>query len=129
MNSPTQELLRSGGFTYECHPDLARDVETAESDDPGCWIDMRVTLDRIRKGSCRSDDWLAPLSRKYADIGEIKRRSGRRLYRLYVNAPRNVPGVLYLLHFAWKSPGEKGLDIQDRHIDAAFGRLMQMPEQ
>ena len=127
MISPTQELLERGGFSYECHPELACDIKTAESDDPGCWVDMRVTLDRIRGGSCRSDDWVAPLSRKSADIGEIKRRSGPRLYRLYVNAPRNMPGVLYVLHFAWKSPGPKGLEIQDRHIDEAFSRLMEMP--
>jgi len=87
-----------------------------------------VTLKRIRLGSCRSDDWTAPLDRKHADIGEVRLDIERRQYRLYVHAPRDRPGVLFLLHFAWKPRGRKeGLALQDQHIDEAFSRLMSMP--
>lgn len=127
MSSNTQELLKRGGFSYEWHDDMRTDIANALADDDGCWSDMRATLDRIRRGSCRSDDWLAPLDRKHADIGEVKRRIGKRLYRLYVHAPRSRPGVLYLLHFAWKPAGKSGLAVQDEQIDVAFRRLMEMP--
>lgn len=126
MSSPTQELLRRGGFTYEWHEDMRIDLAEALADDPSCWSDMKATLDRIYLGSCRSDDWLAPLDRKHADIGEIKRTIGNRLYRLYVHAPRERPGVLVLLHFAWKPRGREGIVLQDEHIDEAFRRLMEM---
>jgi len=127
VSTPTQELLRSGGFSYQWHPDLARDIELEKEEDPSCWPDMRVVLQRIRSGTCRSDEWSAPLDRKHADIGEVKMRVGKRLYRLYVSAPPSRPGVLYLLHFAWKRSGKKGLATQDQQIDEAFSRLMEMP--
>ena len=127
MSSLTQELLKSGGFSCKCHPGLTEDVRVAVSGDPSCWNDMKVILESIQRGSCRADDWNAPLIRKHADIGEIKMRVGKRLYRLYVHAPPSRPGVLYLLHFAWKRPGKRGLDTQDNQIDEAFNRLIAEP--
>jgi len=88
---------------------------------------MKVILGRVQRGSCRTDDWNAPLTRNYADIGEIKMRVSRRLYRLYVHAPPSRPGVLYLLLFDWKRPGKRGLATQDNQIDEAFNRLMARP--
>jgi len=126
MSSNTQDLLKRGGFSYECHDDMRMDLASALAEDPGCWSDMRATLERIRRGSCRSDDWLAPLDRNHADIGEVKRRIRKRLYRLYVHAPRSAPGVLYLLHFAWKPAGARGLAVQDGQIDEASRRLVEM---
>ena len=126
MSSNTQDLLKRGGFSYEWHDDMRMDLASALTEDPGCWSDMRATLERISRGSCRSDDWLAPLDRNHADIGEVKRRIGKRLYRLYVHAPRSLPGVLYLLHFAWKPAGARGLGVQDGQIDEASRRLMEM---
>ncbi|WP_421876757.1 hypothetical protein [Mycolicibacterium wolinskyi] len=124
MASYTQELLKQGGFEYDWHSSLGGDIRVQNDDSPGCWDDMRVTLERVRDGSCRSDEWDAPLGRKYADIGEVKRKRARRHYRLYVTAERDRPGVLLLLHFAWKPGGKKGLEVQNGHIDEAFNRLM-----
>src|SRR4051794_14959239 len=119
MSSFTQDLLSQGGFIYAWHPELGQDIRLAEAEDPGSWSDMRVLLDRVKEGSCRWDDWDAPLARKHADLGEVKRRRGRRLYRLYVHAPRAEPGVLTLLAFGWKPDGLVGLIRQNAQIDLA----------
>ncbi|ORV63456.1 hypothetical protein AWC06_08950 [Mycobacterium fragae] len=129
MPSYTQEVLRQGGFDIDWHPDLAEDISAAEAVDPGCWADISAVLKRIKDGSYRSDDWDAPLDRRHADLGEIKRRAGQRLYRLYVHASRDKPGVVTLLVFGSKPAGPAGLALQDDQIDLAFSRLMGMSAQ
>jgi len=105
---------------------MPEDIATAHADDNGCWNDMSAALKRIKSGSCRSEDWNAPLNRNFADIGEVKRKRRRRLYRLYVWAPRNQPNLLILLHFSWKDPGKPGLVVQDQQIDEAFRRQVEI---
>lgn len=121
--SETQALLKKGGFDPKAHPDVAGDIAKAEEEDPGCWRDMAVTLNRMKAGSCRTDEWDAPLDRRNADLGELKRRRGQRLYRLFVRASRTVPNQLDLLHFGWKRPGKAGLAAQDGQIDVAYDRM------
>ncbi len=105
---------------------MSADIAAANEVDPGCWNDMAVVLNRLKNGTSRSDDWDAPLDRRFADLGEIKRSRGRRLYRLYVRASPSVTNQLDLLHFGWKRPGAGGLRVQDTQIDIAYDRMDEM---
>ncbi|SHY20024.1 Uncharacterised protein [Mycobacteroides abscessus subsp. abscessus] len=124
--SYTMELLQAGGFEIKYHGKVAGDIRAVNSADQSAWPEMRVILDRVQSGTCRPDDWTAPLAKNYQDIGEIKKRRGRRLYRLYVHASRQTPNRLVVLHFGWKPPGNQGLDIQNQHIDEACARLLEL---
>lgn len=105
---------------------MITDIAVANEADPGSWNDMAVVLNRLKTGTSRSDDWDAPLDRRSADLGEVKKSRGRRLYRLYVRASPSVSNQLDLLHFGWKRPGVDGLRVQDTQIDVAYGRMDEM---
>ncbi|RFZ03862.1 hypothetical protein DSM43518_04577 [Mycobacterium marinum] len=124
----TQEILAAGGFSLTWSKKLGADISVLDADDPGCWGDIRAALERVRDGTCRWDEWSAPLDRKNVDLGEIRARREDRLYRLYVRADRATPMELILLHFAWKPFGKEGLEPQDDQIDEAFNRFMEMQQ-
>lgn len=121
--TPTEELLAKGGFTYRIHPGMRDDVEAAEGDDPGCWQEMKVVLDRVRNGTARTRDWDAPMGATGADIGQLRHTIWPRHYRLYVHADRDS-NELQILLFDWKPDGPDGLTVQNEHIVRASGRLI-----
>ncbi|QDP44162.1 hypothetical protein SEA_JUJU_46 [Gordonia phage JuJu] len=131
--SATERALDGGGFDIKAVTEMADDLAAVRADDPQAWSDMRQTLLRAQQGTCRrkqsggvdpDGDWDAPMTSSALDIGELRRdiTIDGRLYRLYVHAPPMQPGVLLLLHFAWKPPGD-ATTTQNEQIEEAEERL------